>query len=126
MLCGTEVKSIRAGKANITDAFARIEGGNAILYQCDIAPYDKSHFFNHEPRQPRRLLLHKSEIAKIYSTASVKGHSIPALEMYWKNGRVKIRLGVGQGKTHQDRRQDIKSADAKREIDRAIKNRLNQ
>ncbi len=124
VLKGTEVKSIRAGKVNINDAFARVEQGQAILYQCDIAAYDKGNIHNHEPRQSRKLLLHKSEIIRLAGMLSQKNRTLAALEMYWKNGHVKIRLGLAEGKTHDDRREDIKSKAAKKEMDRALKNRL--
>ncbi len=123
-LRGTEVKSIRAGKANIADAFARFDGGRAVLHQCDIQAYEKGNVHNHEPRRERALLLHKDQIDRFAGQTKVKGRTVVALEMYWKSGKVKLLLGLGTGKTHGDRRQDIKRAEAKREMDRAIKNRL--
>ncbi|MBX7158504.1 MAG: SsrA-binding protein SmpB [Verrucomicrobiae bacterium] len=124
VLTGTEIKSIRAGKVNIADSFARIEKGEAYLYQMDIALYDKGNIHNHDPRRARKLLLHKSEIQRLFQLSAVKGNTLVGLELYWKRGHVKILLGLAQGKTHGDRRQTIKQTEAKREMDRAIKNRL--
>jgi SsrA-binding protein len=121
VLQGSEVKSIRAGHVNLKDAFARIEKGELWLYQCDVSPYAKSTAFNHEARRVRKLLLHRREIDKLYREVEVAGRTLVALEMYWKNGHVKLRLGVGVGKTHRDQREDLKSADARREIERAMK-----
>jgi SsrA-binding protein len=121
-LRGTEVKSIRAGKVNLKDAFAKIEKGEVWLYQCEVSAYDKASVFNHEPRRTRKLLLHRAEIDKLYSQVQTSGRTLVALEMYWKGSHVKLRLGVGQGKTHGDQRQDLRKAVAKREMDRAMKN----
>ena len=119
-LKGTEVKSIRAGLVNIGNSFARIEHGAAVLYGCDIQPYAKASFEQHEPKRERRLLLHKSEIAKLFGLSSVKGHTIVALRMYWKSGRVKIELGVGKGKEARDKRIDLKDRAEKREAAREV------
>lgn len=125
-LKGTELKSIRAGKVNIADSFARLEKGEAFLHQADIALYDKGNIHNHEPRRIRKLLLNKSEILRLFQQTTVKGRTLVGVEMYWKRGHVKILLGIGEGKTHGDKRQTIKQSEAKREMDRAIKNRLNR
>jgi SsrA-binding protein len=121
VLCGSEVKSLRAGQGNLTDAFARIENGQAWLYQLDIQPYKQANIFNHEPKAVRRLLLHKQEIRKLHGIVSVKGRTLVALKMYWKGRRLKVLLGVGTGKNVRDKRQDLKKAAAKREIDQALK-----
>ncbi len=121
VLCGTEVKSLRAGQGNLTDAFARIEHGQAWLYQLDIQPYKQANIFNHEPKAVRRLLLHKREIRKLHGIVAVKGRTLVALKMYWKGRRLKVLLGVGLGKNVRDKRQDLKKAVAKREIDQALK-----
>ncbi len=123
VLKGTEVKSIRAGQGNLSDAFARIEKEEAWLYNFDIQPYKQASFFNHEPKAVRRLLLHKVEIRKLFSQISVKGRALVALKMYWKNRRLKVLLGVGVGKNSGDKRQDMKKADAKREIAQVMKSR---
>ena len=121
VLRGTEVKSLRAGQGNLTEAFARIEKDGAWLYQLDIQPYKQAHFFNHEPKAVRRLLLHRREIRKLFSLVAVKGRSLVALKMYWKGRRLKILLGVGVGKNTRDKREDLKKAAAKREMDQAMK-----
>ena len=122
-LAGTEVKSARLGKANIADAFAKIEKGEAWLYGCDIQPYAMGNVHNHLPRRPRKLLLHREEIDKLFAHANVKGRTLPALELYWKGDHLKLLIGIGEGKTHGDKRQSLKTEVAKREMDRAIKNR---
>jgi SsrA-binding protein len=120
-LKGTEVKSIRAGKVNISDAFARVERGQLFLYGCDIQPWETAAgWFQHEPRRPRRLLVHKKEILKLDQATSIKGASLPCLRMYWKNGKVKVELGVGKGKTHSDQRQDLKAKVELREAQREV------
>jgi SsrA-binding protein len=121
VLKGTEVKSLRQGKGNLSDAFARIENGEAWLYNCDIQPYDKAHRENHEPKATRKLLLHKSELRKLFGTVSVKGRSLVPLKMYWKNNKIKVLLGVGIGKNQRDKREDLKKAAVKKEIDQALK-----
>lgn len=124
VLSGTEVKSIRAGRVNLANAFAKVERGEIFLYQCHIAPYESGGAFNHEPERPRKLLLQRPQIEAWRTQVEAKGRAIVGLEMHWKNGRVKVVIGLASGKTHQDRREDIKRAAANREIDRAIKNRL--
>jgi len=121
VLRGTEVKSLRAGQGNLTDAFARIEKDEAWLYQFDIQPYKQAHNYNHEPKAVRRLLLHKREIRKLFSLVAVKGRSLVALKMYWKGRVLKVLLGVGVGKNVRDKREDLKKAVAKREMDQALK-----
>ncbi len=119
-LVGTEVKSIRQGHLNINDAFARIEKGQAWLYECDILPYDKASHTQHIDRRPRRLLLHKKEIERLHGQATIKGNSLVALRAYFKNHRVKILLGVGKGKASHDKREDIKKKEDDREIAREM------
>lgn len=120
-LKGTEVKSIRAGKVNIADAFARIENNQVFLYGCDIQPWETAgEWFNHKVRRPRRLLLNRREILKLAAATAVKGCSLPLLRMYWKNRRVKVEIGVGKGKTHSDQRQDLKKQVELREAQREM------
>src|SRR5467141_2930854 len=114
VLKGTEVKALRAGKGQISDAFARIENDQAFLYNAHIDEYSFGNIQNHQPKAPRKLLLHKSEIRKLFGLASVKGNALVPLSLYWKNGKVKVALGVGKGKVEYDKRSDIK----KRESDR--------
>jgi SsrA-binding protein len=123
-LKGTEVKALRAGKAQISDAFARIENDQAWLYNAHIDEYAFGNLQNHQPKAPRRLLLHKSEIRKLFGLASVKGNALVPLSFYWKNGKVKVALGVGKGKVEFDKREDIKKRDADRELKRATMHRF--
>ncbi len=123
-LKGTEVKALRAGKAQIADAFARIENDQAWLYNAHIDEYTFGNRENHQPKAPRRLLLHKSEIRKLFGLASVKGNSLVPLSMYWKGGRVKVAIGVGKGKVQFDKREDIKKRDSDRELKRAVMHRF--
>jgi SsrA-binding protein len=120
VLTGTEIKSIRAGLANLNNAFARIEKGGVYLYDSDIQPYVRASHTQHEAKRPRKLLLHKSEIQRLFEAASVKGQTLVALRLYWKNHRVKLELGIGRGKTHGDKREDLKEKAIKREVDRTI------
>ncbi|MFM2169998.1 MAG: SsrA-binding protein SmpB [Verrucomicrobiota bacterium] len=125
-LRGTEVKSIRAGKINISDAFCRVEKGQLFLYGCDIQPWETaSLWFQHEAKRPRRLLLHKREIFKLEQASAIKGASLPLLRMYWKNRKVKVEIGVGKGKTHGDQRHDLKNRVELREAQREMA-RFNQ
>jgi SsrA-binding protein len=119
-LKGTEVKSIRLGLANINNAFARIEGGQAFVYDVDIQPYVRASFEQHETKRARRLLLHKQEIDKLFGQTQIKGHTLVALRMYWKDARVKIEIGVAKGKEASDKRQDLKEKATKRETDREV------
>lgn len=120
-LKGTEVKSIRAGKVNIADAFARIENGQVFLHGIHIQPWETaSEWFQHNVRRPRRLLLHKREILKLEQAVAVKGCTLPLLRMYWKKRRVKVEIGIGKGKTHADQRHDIKKRVEMREAQREI------
>jgi SsrA-binding protein len=120
VLTGTEIKSIRAGLANLNNAFARIEKGGVYLYDSDIQPYVRASHTQHEPKRPRKLLLHKSEIQRLFEASTVKGQTLVALRLYWKNHRVKLELGIGRGKTHGDKRQDLKEKAIQREVGRAI------
>jgi SsrA-binding protein len=120
-LRGSEVKSIRLGKLNISDAFARIERGQIWLYTMDIQTYEKANGWSqHEPRRTRRLLLHKREILKLFVLTQQKGNSLPVLQAYWKNGKVKMEIGVGKGKTKGDQREDLKEKAVKREAQRVV------
>lgn len=119
-LQGTEVKSIRAGFANLNNAFARIDNGEVFLYDADIQPYERASHTQHEPKRPRKLLLHKSEIAKLFSASAIEGQTLVALRLYWKNHRVKVELGVGKGKSTIDKRHTLKEKAVKRETDRTM------
>jgi SsrA-binding protein len=119
-LKGTEVKSIRAGFANLSNAFGRVEGGQVFLYDADVQPYARASFEQHEPKRFRRLLLHKGEIERIQGLTQIKGHTLVALRMYWKGARVKVELGIAKGKEAADKRQDLKERASKREVDREV------
>ncbi|VXD23425.1 SsrA-binding protein [Planktothrix serta PCC 8927] len=121
-LQGTEVKSIRAGKVNLQDAYALIRGGEAWLLNAHISPFEKaSVYFNHDPRRTRKLLLHKEEINKLLGQVEQKGLTLVPLKMYLKGGRVKIDIAVGRGKKLHDKREDIRQKDDKRAMERAMK-----
>lgn len=120
-LVGTEVKSIRAGKINIADAFARVDKGQLFLLGCDIQPWETAGpWFQHQSRRPRRLLVHKSEILKLSQQTDQKGCTLVCLRMYWKNKRVKVEIGVAKGKTHTDQRHDLKNRVEMREAQREV------
>lgn len=119
VLHGTEVKALRAGKGQIGDAFARVENEQAFLYNAHIDEYSHGNVQNHEPKAPRKLLLHKAEIRKLAGLALVKGNTLIALSLHWKNGKVKVLLGVGKGKAEFDKRDDINKREADRELKRA-------
>jgi len=124
VLKGTEVKALRAGKGQIRDAFARVENDQAFLHNAHIDEYAFGNLQNHEPKGVRKLLLHKSEIRKLFGLASVKGNALVVLSCYWKNGKVKVLIGVGKGKVEFDKREDIKKRDADRETKRAAMHRF--
>ena len=119
-LKGSEVKSIRAGKANISDAFARIEKREAFLYNADIQPYDKASHEVPPAKRTRKLLLHRHEIDKLYGESQVAGRALVVLKLYWKNGRLKAELGVAQGKVARDKRADLKKRAVDRETAREV------
>ena len=126
VLHGTEVKALRAGKGQIGDAFARVDHDEVFLYNAHIDEYSHGNLQNHQPKAPRKLLLHKSEIRKLFALASVKGNSLVPLSMYWKNGRVKVAIGVGKGKVEYDKREDLKKRESDRELKRAAMHRLKE
>ena len=123
VLKGTEVKALRAGKGQISDAFARVEKGEVFLYNAHIDEYTHGNLQNHEPKAARKLLLHKAEIRKLIGQSAVSGHALVPLAFYWKNGKVKVSLGLGKGKAQFDKREDIKKRDADRELKRATMTR---
>jgi SsrA-binding protein len=123
VLHGTEVKALRAGKGQISDAFARVENQEVTLYNAHIDEYSHGNLQNHQPKAPRKLLLHKSEIRKLFEFSSVKGNALLPLSFYWKNGRVKVALGVGKGKANFDKREDLKKRESDRELKRATMRR---
>lgn len=123
VLAGTEVKSIRAGKANIQDAFCKIEEGEVWLYNMHIAPYEQGTRWNMEPRRRRKLLLHRREIDRLRGQMEQKGYALIPLSLYFQRGFAKVELGLGRGKRLYDKREDIAKRDADREQRRALAGR---
>ncbi|HSO29327.1 MAG TPA: SsrA-binding protein SmpB [Candidatus Sulfomarinibacteraceae bacterium] len=121
VLSGTEIKSLRAGKANLADSFARIERSEAWLVGAHIAPWEGGNRFNHEPKRDRKLLLHRSEIDQLLGKTKAKGLTLVPLRLYVTGrGKAKIELGLGRGKQLHDRRRDIAERDARRQMERDI------
>lgn len=124
VLRGTEVKSLRAGKGQIADAFARLDNNEVWLHNAHVDEYSHGNLQNHVPKAPRKLLLHKREIRKLFELSSIKGNTLFPLSFHWKNGKVKVLLAVGKGKAHQDKRQDIKKREADLELKRVTMHRM--
>ena len=118
---GSEVKSCRSGNVNLKDSYAQIKNGEIFVYQMHIGPYSYASRDNHDPLRPRKLLLNKGEIKKIIGKLNERGFSLIPMSLYFKNGRVKMKIGLGKGKKLYDKRQDIKDRESKREVDRANK-----
>jgi SsrA-binding protein len=124
VLTGTEVKSLRAGKANLKDAYAAItKTAEVYLYNLHISEYDHGNIFNHDPRRDRKLLMHKKEIQKLIGKTKEKGFTLVPLQLYFSHGLVKCKLALATGKKLYDKRRDMAARSAKREIDRAMKER---
>jgi len=121
VLKGTEIKSLRDNGGNLQDAWIRVEGTEAKLIGCSIAPYRFGNIHNHEEKRERRLLLHKRELAYLQTAQQEKGHTLIPLAFYLKNGRVKVKIGIGKGKKTFDKRQTIQDREEKRNISRAMK-----
>ncbi|MGP4077995.1 SsrA-binding protein [Halobacillus alkaliphilus] len=124
VLQGTEIKSIRNGRVNLKDSFARINNGEVFLHNLHISPYEQGNIYNHDPTRMRKLLLHRKEINQLIGQTQQKGYSLVPLKMYIKNGVAKVLIGLGRGKKKYDKREDLKRKQQKREIDRAIKDSL--
>ncbi|KAF0179472.1 MAG: SsrA-binding protein [Limisphaerales bacterium] len=120
VLRGTEVKSIRAGHVQISDAFARVERDEVWLHNAHIEEYTHGNRENHVPKAPRKLLLHRSEIRKLHEFSAVKGNQLVPLSFFWKDGRVKVALAVGKAKAQYDKREDLKRREADREMKREL------
>lgn len=120
-LVGTEVKSLREGKCSIKEAYIKIDKGEAYILGMNISPYEKGNIFNRDPLRPRRLLLHKSEIGKLLGGSSEEGFTIMPLQVYFKDGKAKLELGLAKGKKLYDKRADIAKKDMKREAEREFK-----
>jgi SsrA-binding protein len=123
-LVGTEVKSIRAGKANLKDSYADVRNGEVFIRNMHISPYEKGNIFNKDPLRDRKLLLHSSEIDKLGGFVSQQGYTLIPLSLYLKKGRVKVALGVAKGKHNYDKRDAMLEKAAKRDIDRQMKERM--
>lgn len=121
VLTGTEIKSIRNGKANIKDTYVNIKNGEAYIYGMHISPYEFGNIFNKDPLRNRKLLLHKKEIFKLQGMIKEKGISLVPISLYFNGNKVKLEVGIGKGKKLYDKRETIAKRDAKRKIDRALK-----
>ena len=123
VLVGSEVKALRAGKAQIADAFAKIERGELVMHQCHIEHYEQANLMNHIPLRPRKLLAHRREIKRLAEATKDHGVALIPLAMYFKDGRVKVEIGVGRGKRREDKRASIKEKEMKRDMRRAMTTR---
>ncbi|CAM3901730.1 SsrA-binding protein SmpB [Mesobacillus zeae] len=123
VLQGTEIKAIRAGRANLKDSYARIQNGEVWLYSMHISPYEQGNRYNHDPLRTRKLLLHKREIAKLIGETKETGFALVPLKLFMKDGYAKILLGLARGKKKYDKREDLKKKEAKRDIERAFRDR---
>lgn len=124
VLTGTEIKSIRAGRVNLAEAYARIEHGEAWLIGAHVAPYEQGNRNNHEPTRTRKLLLHRDQIAELVGRTQAKGFTLVPLKLYIRDGMAKLELGVARGKKAYDKRRTIAERDARRELERITKERV--
>ncbi|MCU0592886.1 MAG: SsrA-binding protein SmpB [Desulfobacterales bacterium] len=123
VLTGTEVQSLRLGKANLKDSYAKVKDGEVWLYQMHISPYPFAYYNNHDPLRVRKLLLHKREILRLYAKANEQGHTLVPLKLYFKAGKAKITLALAKGKREFDKREALRERDRKREVERARRQR---
>lgn len=123
VLTGTEVKSCRAGRVNLRDAYAGVENGEMFLYNVHISPYEQGNRMNHEPTRKRKLLLHRREIRRLHNEVRQQGYTMVPLQLYFKKGRVKVALALAKGKKAYDKRDAIASRDVQREMARALRGR---
>ena len=121
VLLGTEVKSLRQGRVNLKDSYARIKDGEVYVYQIHIGPYPFAYYGNHDPLRPRKLLLHKREIKRLYGKVNETGRTLVPLRIYFKDGKVKLTLALAKGKRQYDKREAIKRRDEQRELERERK-----
>ncbi len=121
VLAGTEVKSLRAGRASIVDAYSAFKDGEAFLFNMQINPYEQGNRYNQPEKRPRKLLLHRNEIDRLVGLVSQKGYTLVALQVYFRGSRVKVELGLAKGKKDYDKRETIKDRDSKRDLDRVMK-----
>lgn len=123
VLQGTEIKSVRNARVNLKDAYARVDRGEVFLHNMHISPYEQGNRYNHDPLRTRKLLLHKKQISKLIGETKEAGYSIVPLKMYIKDGYAKVLIGVAKGKKKYDKREDLKRKEAKRDVERAFKER---
>ncbi len=123
VLTGTEIKSVRAGRVSLQDSHALVERGEVFLYNMHIAPYEQGNRYNHDPGRPRKLLLHRREIDQLFGKVRVRGYTLVPLRVYLRRGRAKVELALARGKKLYDKRADIAEREARRRIDRALKER---
>ncbi|QFT90551.1 SsrA-binding protein [Bacillus sp. THAF10] len=123
VLQGTEIKSLRAGRVNLKDSFARVQNGEVFLHNLHISPYEQGNRYNHDPLRTRKLLLHKKQISQLVGLTKEEGYALVPLKIYLKNGYAKLLLGLGKGKKKYDKREDLKKKEAKRDIERAFRER---
>lgn len=126
VLHGTEVKSMRMGKCSIKESFIRIENGEVFVYGMHVSPYEKGNIFNKDPLRVKKLLMHRAEINRLAGKAAEKGYTLVPLQVYFKEGKVKVEIGLARGKKLYDKREDIAKKDARREIEREFKARNQQ
>lgn len=122
-LCGTEVKSIRSGRVNLKDSWCSVDNGELYIKGMHISPYEQGNIFNRDPMRVRKLLMHKREIMRLFGTVKQDGYSIIPLSLYFKGSRVKVQIGLCKGKKLYDKREDMAARDAKRDMQRAVKER---
>ncbi len=121
VLVGTEVKSLRIGRVNLKDSYAKIKNGEVFVHQMHIGRYPFAHYDNHDPLRPRKLLLHNHEIKKLIGKVQEKGYSLIPVRVYFKNGKVKMSLALARGKRKYDKRESIRNRDEKRDMERSLK-----
>jgi SsrA-binding protein len=121
VLLGSEIKSIRAGRANLRDSYAAIDGGEVFVFNMHIAPYEQASYFGHEPTRQRKLLLHKDEIKRLIGKIAEKGYTLVPLKLYIKDGKAKLELGLARGRRKYDKRRQIAEREARREMSRAVR-----
>jgi len=122
VLLGTEVKALRGGRANLKDSYAKIKDGEVFVLQLHISPYPFAYYDNHDPLRPRKLLLHQAEINKLYGKVNEMGYTLVPLQLYFKKGKAKLKIGLAKGKKLYDKRESIRKRDENRDMDRIRKN----
>jgi len=123
VLVGTEVKSLRDGHANLKDSYALVKNEEVYLYELHVSPYSHGNRYNHNPLRVRKLLLHKKEIRRLYGKSRERGLTLVPLKMYFKNGKVKVEIGIGRGKKRYDKREDLKLKEDRRDIERGFRSK---